>query len=299
MHPAGGNPAGGNPAGGNPAGGDDWQPASPLERALLAAVEAGDAERYGRLLAGAEVLLPITAAAAAGDEPVAWSVTEVGDTRCLLAFTSPAAMRVAGAQQARTTALRDLVAGWPDPAYLLLLDPLTPLQARLDLAALARLTAVNVTEQAGNIMQAFIPPRRVHRMLTRNDGLISGYAVELGDVEHLDTLSALRAALPLARIDPAITPDLAFLHLVRWPVTRVAKYKPDTDPDGPTHGTGYLPGVEPAVPLYKIPATKLPDAAELLQVGLNDPTTVLATWNANARSWEWKPTVIRPSGESI
>jgi hypothetical protein len=275
------------------AGGQTWQPASALERDLLAAVEANDAERYGRLLAGAEVLLPITAAAAAGAEPAAWSVTDVGATRCLLAFTSPEAMRVVGAEQARGTPLRDLVANWPDPAYVLLLDPLTPLQARLDLAALARVTATAVTERAGNILQAFIPPRRLQRMLTRNDGLISGYAVELGDVEHLDTLSALRAALPLARLDPAITPALEFLHLVRWPVTSNAKYKPDTEPDGPTHGTGYLPGVEPAIQLYKVPATKLPDRAELLQVGLEAPSTLVAAWNAQARTWEWNPAVIR------
>ncbi|HVQ94175.1 MAG TPA: hypothetical protein VMU51_24255 [Mycobacteriales bacterium] len=296
MHPAGGT---------HPGGGQAWRPATALEHGLLAAVEAGDVDRFERLLAGAEVLLPITAAAAAGQAPVAWSLTDVGDARCVLAFTSPEALLVAGAEHARSTRLRDLVAGWPDPAYLLLLDPLTPLQTLATLATLAQLAATPITEYVagpgegpatGSVLQLFLPPRRVHRMLTRNDGLVSGHAVELGDVEHLDTLGALRAALPLPRLDPAITPELRVLHLLRWPAVGAARYRADTEPDGPTRGTGFLPGVEPAVQLYKVPAVKLPDGAELLQVGLDDPAALLASWDAETGTWRWNPDLATAPG---
>ncbi|GAA4213951.1 SseB family protein [Actinocatenispora rupis] len=107
----------------------EFEPVNELEFRMRAALATGDQETYLRLLAAADLVLPV-----GGTVVDAWpTVVSEGQT-FVAAYTSPAAMAVSTTGQfegGRAVAFRDLVAAWPDPAWSLVVDPGLPLAAHL------------------------------------------------------------------------------------------------------------------------------------------------------------------------
>ena len=116
-----------------------WLPATPLEQALLDATQAADQQAYLGVLQDAELLVPL---AGDGEHPMT-SVVE-GRTY-LLAFTSPETLRTASGSELPYRSLRfaDLVAGWPDPQWWLVVNPGTPVEAHLPASSLAQLASAS------------------------------------------------------------------------------------------------------------------------------------------------------------
>lgn len=107
----------------------EFEPVNELEFRMRAALAAGDQETYLRLLAAADLVMPV--GGPAGD---AWPTVVSGDQTFVAAYTSPAAMAVSTTGQferGRTVPFREMVGRWPDPAWSLVVDPGLPLAAHL------------------------------------------------------------------------------------------------------------------------------------------------------------------------
>jgi hypothetical protein len=101
-----------------------WSPANETERTLGAAIEAGDAERYTRLLAGAPLYLP-----AYPDGHRLVTYVRDGQTYVVV-YTSPEALRRAADERIagwRVTSLVEVVANRPDLDWGVTVSPTTPI----------------------------------------------------------------------------------------------------------------------------------------------------------------------------
>src|ERR1700710_3129661 len=92
----------------------EWEPATDAEIAMRDALRTDDQESYFRVLSSVDLLLPVSADALAGQEPLGWGTWSTGGRTHVLAFTSSQALqsclsdysgsarRVAYAEPART-----------------------------------------------------------------------------------------------------------------------------------------------------------------------------------------------------
>lgn len=121
-----------------------WQPIDDHERELWRARARGDQEAYLRELAGSAILLPVLPAESGGRGPVSWVSTEISGQRCVVAFTSPDAMRrVLHADPAyRSARFLELSATWPDASAWLAVDPGLPIEVFLTADIVAELAAL-------------------------------------------------------------------------------------------------------------------------------------------------------------
>jgi hypothetical protein len=120
----------------------DWQPATGPETAMLAAAEAGDRAALLAALVSGPLLMPVSPAAAAGHETAAWPTGTLDGATHVLAFTSPAAIAACLPGQSvsfRMDSVADLIAAWPDPSWVLAVDPGLPIGVRLTAAELRAL----------------------------------------------------------------------------------------------------------------------------------------------------------------
>jgi hypothetical protein len=111
-----------------------WEPATDAEVALYSALAAGDQERYFQALGRINLLLPVSADAAAGRTSVGWGTWTANNHTHLLAFTSDESMRICLAQHvggARRLSLRELVAIWPNNDWWLAVNPGLPIEGYL------------------------------------------------------------------------------------------------------------------------------------------------------------------------
>ncbi|WP_422772855.1 SseB family protein [Plantactinospora sp. WMMC1484] len=112
----------------------EWEPATETEAAMRDALRGGDQELYFRILARADLLLPVSAEALAGRAPMGWGTWSTGGRTHVLAFTSTAALRVCLAENAGSTrraSYPDLAAGWPNPEWWLAVNPGLPIEGYL------------------------------------------------------------------------------------------------------------------------------------------------------------------------
>src|ERR1041384_2198764 len=79
----------------------EWEPATDAEVAMRDALRTDDQESYFRILAGVDLLLPVSADALAGLAPLGWGTWSTGGRTHLLAFTSPSAPPWFAARRAR------------------------------------------------------------------------------------------------------------------------------------------------------------------------------------------------------
>jgi len=127
-----------------------WQPADPVEAALLAALERGDQERYCQILAEQVLLVPVVADPdAPGEqpaEPLLATMRLADGTRVVPVYTSleglarPEAEPLTG--QHAAIPFVTLAGRWPDPSWVLAVNPGLPVAAHFVGAELPGLVAV-------------------------------------------------------------------------------------------------------------------------------------------------------------
>src|SRR5215470_17568934 len=112
----------------------EWEPATEAEVAMRDALRVADQERYFRILARTELLLPVSADALAGRAPMGWGTWSSGGRTHVLAFTSTEAMRICLAEHAgsaRRVPYHELAAAWPNHEWWLAVNPGLPIEGYL------------------------------------------------------------------------------------------------------------------------------------------------------------------------
>ncbi|GAA5185194.1 hypothetical protein GCM10023322_28360 [Rugosimonospora acidiphila] len=117
----------------------DWRPVTEAEVAMAAAVDAGDREAYLRALAGAALVLPVSADAAAGRAPVTWATSVAHGTTYVVAFTSVPALPPGAPAVVRRSPLFDVARDIGQRQWGLAVDPGLPIQGFLSPDAVAEL----------------------------------------------------------------------------------------------------------------------------------------------------------------
>lgn len=117
---------------------DAWRPATELEHRMQESLRKGDDEGFFRLLADAELFVPVSPdlidGVLAGTARPGWPVREDGGRTHVTAYTSSEAMRAClGPAYRHYVRLRfaDAAAAWPEPRWWLLVDAGLPIEARL------------------------------------------------------------------------------------------------------------------------------------------------------------------------
>ncbi|WFE45374.1 SseB family protein [Verrucosispora sp. WMMD1129] len=157
----------------------DWEPATGAEAAMRDALHGNDQQLYFRILSGVELLLPVSAQAAAGHTPVGWGTWTTGGRTHVLAFTSAEAMRACLGEHAgpsRRTGYAELAASWPNHEWWLAVNPGLPIEGYLPawyvsqlsrgdvrlpgrtVGARARLERVEALNRARDVASAAPPP---------------------------------------------------------------------------------------------------------------------------------------------
>lgn len=126
---------------------DAWRPANELEHRMRETLQAGDQEAYFRLLAEAELVIPVPPDrledVLANRAELSWPTREEDGRVHVPAFTSAAAMREAlGPAQRHFLRLKfsDVAASWPDGGWWLAVNPGLPIEARLSSWFIRQLT---------------------------------------------------------------------------------------------------------------------------------------------------------------
>ncbi|MFK3981539.1 SseB family protein [Micromonospora sp. NPDC050397] len=112
----------------------EWEPATEAEGAMRDALRANDQERYFRILARTELLLPISADALAGHAPMGWGTWTTNGRTHVLAFTSVNALRAClgdSAGPTRRTGYHELAGNWPNLEWWLAVNPGLPVEGYL------------------------------------------------------------------------------------------------------------------------------------------------------------------------
>ncbi|HEY8534119.1 MAG TPA: SseB family protein [Micromonospora sp.] len=112
----------------------EWEPATEVEAAMRDALRVNDQERYFRILAGADLLLPISVEAAEGRAPVGWGTWTTGGRTHVLAFTSESTLRTCLGDSvggSRRVSYRELAQNWPNHDWWLAVNPGLPIEGYL------------------------------------------------------------------------------------------------------------------------------------------------------------------------
>src|ERR1051325_6380478 len=121
----------------------EWEPATDAERAMRDALRTDDQESYFRILAGVDLLLPVSADALAGLAPLGWGTWSTGGRTHVLAFTSPSALQACPADPtgaARRVAYAELANTWPNLEWWLAVNPGLPIEGYLPAWFVAQLS---------------------------------------------------------------------------------------------------------------------------------------------------------------
>ncbi|MDT5032357.1 MAG: hypothetical protein QOC94_2528 [Actinoplanes sp.] len=121
----------------------EWEPATDAEVAMRDALRTDDQESYFRILAGVDLLLPVSADALAGLAPLGWGTWSTGGRTHVLAFTSPSALQACLADytgSARRVAYGELADTWPNLEWWLAVNPGLPIEGYLPAWFVAQLS---------------------------------------------------------------------------------------------------------------------------------------------------------------
>jgi len=291
----------------------EWEPANEVETRLLAAVQADDQDAFAAILSGAELFLPISPEAAAGDEPVSWATAVLEGRTQLMAFTSPAALTRAtrgAVQHCRTTTFRALAAAWPDPTWDLFLDPFLTLESQIASGDVVRWATEDLVDHLdatvdadaapATVVQKVLSLDRLVRYLQENDHRVGGYVHRLQDVAHLDTPARLVEALALDYPGSPVSAADEMVFALRWPVVGVELFRSPyggTDADAmramggwvveapPFTGTGFVPMTVPPIQEYKLDSIRLPHRAEIFRIDRDAEEILIAIYDADRDGW--------------
>ncbi|MDQ3734958.1 MAG: SseB family protein [Actinomycetota bacterium] len=287
-----------------------WKPASPFEEQLLEAHRAEDTPRCLQLLRSTEFALPISAAAAAGEEPPRWATAERHDGTWLLAYTSMETMHAGTGGQAthsRVVSLVELAAGWPDLSWGLVVNPGLPVQLMLESGTVARLAAPSLVAEQGAfperqppLVQKVVPYGELPGIFARRDNRVSGYVQLLADVDHIGSPNVLLDALARTAEERALIDDDGSVFLLRWPVIGPELYR--TPYGGTTEraceavqgwvieeppfvGTGFVPNVDQVIREFKVDGIALPHRSEIVELDISGVETRRAVWDGDRGTW--------------
>lgn len=125
----------------------EWEPATEVEVTLRDALRANDQQRYFRVLARTELLLPVSAPVLPGRTSMNWGTWTTGGRTHVLAFTSVAALRVGLGEHAganRRVTYAELVDHWPNHEWWLAINPGLPIEGYLPAWYVAQLSRGDV-----------------------------------------------------------------------------------------------------------------------------------------------------------
>ncbi|MEV0381326.1 SseB family protein [Nonomuraea sp. NPDC050643] len=285
---------------------DDHTPAGPFEERLWEAYREGRRALCLSLLRGADLALPITAAAAAGTEAPAWATAADAERTWLLAYTSVEAMTLAtggAATHCRIVTMTELAAGWPDLRWGLAVNPGLEVAFTLESGAVARLAVPTLVqdlridpESGVPVMQKLLGPGDIHALLTGGEPRVSGYCHHALDVSHIATPAVLAAAL--GRPD-LLTGD-GSLNMLRWRPVGLDLYRTPyggIDEEGreavagwvveepPFVGMGLVPSVDSVIREYKVYGVGLPHGAEIWELTFEGTEHRHAVYHGDLRRW--------------
>jgi len=298
-----------------------WRPASPFEEQLAAAHAAEDTYTCLSLMRTTEFALPITAAAAAGEEAPRWATADRADGVWLIAYTSVESMATGtggAVEHCRVQSLVEIAAAWPDLEWGLAVNPGLPVQLLMPSGLVARLAAPAMAEEQSTapdqvpaLVQKVIPYGDLNTVFATRNGRVSGYVHSLADVRHMGSPNVLLDALGRMAEEDVLIDDEGSTYLMRWPAIGPDLYR---SPYGgtteracaavegwvieepPFIGTGLVPNVEQAIREYKVDGICLPHRAEIVQVTRAGQEHLVATWDGDRGAWMVR---VRPpaSGE--
>ncbi|MEU7740807.1 SseB family protein [Nonomuraea sp. NPDC049158] len=278
-----------------------WQ-ASAFEERLAAAQAQGDLALCLGLLRAADFAMPISEAAAAGDEPMAWATRTDDERTWLIVYTSAAALRAAtGVEEHRVVSMVELAAGWPDLRWGLAINAGLELAFFLEPGTVARLAVPTLAqdhavEPGVPIVQKLLGPAEIQALLDDGAPRVSGYCHHALDVAHIATPSVLAEAL--SRED-ALT-DQGALNILRWPAIGADLYPTPyggVDEEGmravagwvieepPFVGMGLVPSVDQTIREYKVTGVALPYGAEIVELGIDGVTRGRAVFDGDLGQW--------------
>jgi hypothetical protein len=305
-----------------PAGGDPYpfEPANPVEAGMAEALAHGDEEQYLRLLAGAELVLPVSVAPGASR----WGTVIQDGEVYLVAYTSWAAMMRSTEgdfDQFQTMTFVELAGHWPDPRWRLVIDPGLPLATHLPTNLIRQLAGGEFNTIGGGaapsgeatdaepaepadgptVMQKVIPRAQVPFYLDKGYDWVAGYVHRWQDVAELTTVPDLVENLGLGYSGSPFSAFDDAVFVLRWTAYRAELYRAPlggTDeesmravPGGwvvehpPFAGTGYVSHSRLAIPEYKINSVRLPHQAEMWRIGADGEHHFVAVYDADDRRW--------------
>lgn len=287
-----------------------WEPTGPFEEQLWTAYQAQNSGTCLSLLRTTELALPISAEAAAGDEPPRWATAPREDRTWMLAYTSVESM-VTGTEgqsaHCRIASLVELAAGWPDPQWGLAVNPGLPMQILLEPRTIARVAAPEMNlehqmspDQLPPLVQKILPHAEISRMLAEKDHRVSGYVHLLADVKHIGSPNVLLDALGRTAEERDLIDDEGSLFLLRWPAIGPDLYRSPyggtTDAsraamDGwvieepPFVGTGFVPNIDQVIREFKVDGIGLPHRCEIIELSIQGGEARRAVWDGDRGSW--------------
>ncbi|WP_285554587.1 SseB family protein [Actinoplanes regularis] len=112
----------------------EWEPVTDAEVAMRDALRIDDQESYFRILAGVDLLLPVSADALAGVAPLGWGTWSTGGRTHVLAFTSQEALHSCLSDytgSSRRVPYPELANTWPNLEWWLAVNPGLPIEGYL------------------------------------------------------------------------------------------------------------------------------------------------------------------------
>jgi hypothetical protein len=223
----------------------DWDPATEAEAAMRDALAAADQDRYFRILARSELLLPVSAEAMAGRAPVGWGTWTTGNRTHILAFTSPVALRMCLNEPGgtyRAVPFGTLAAEWPNYEWWLAIDPGLPIEAYLPSWFLSQLV-----RGGGEVRLPGRPAGGARARMAQSDlaAAISGRIRASGPSRPVTPPSRTRPEESYARQDPGRLPRREEGGYPRIPTESVPAPAPATS-YAPSQATSYAPSTSAA-----------------------------------------------------
>ncbi|HEY3089707.1 MAG TPA: SseB family protein [Jatrophihabitantaceae bacterium] len=287
-----------------------WQPADLFEERLLQASTADDAGAAAAVLQAAQLCLPLTGAAAAGDEAPVWPTVSAADQTWIIAYTSIESMHLGSGgalEHARATSLPELAAGWPDHSWALVINPGLPVQVTLDAAALARVAAPSLLEDRAAqptartpMMQKLLRHADVHHTLQFGVTRVSGYCHQLVDVAHIAAPEGLVEALGRKNETAELITDQGSVNVLRWPAVGLELYRNAFGgideasraavngwliEEPPFVGLGFVPSADQLIREYKVDGVGLPHGAEICELTATGTAETRALLDVDLAQW--------------
>lgn len=287
-----------------------WEPTGPFEKQLWAAYQGADSGACLALLRTTELALPISAAAAAGDELPRWATAVREDRTWLMAYTSAESMQTgtdAQATHCRITSLVELAAGWPDPRWGLAVNPGLPMQILLEPRTIARVAAPGMAlEQLSSpdepppLVQKLLPPSELATRFARRENRVSGYVHLLADVKHIGSPNVLLDALGRTAEERELLDEQGSAYVLRWPAigpdlyrspyggtTEIARAAMEgwVIEEPPFIGTGFVPNIDQVIREFKVDGIGLPHRSEVVEISIEGSESRRAVWDGDRGTW--------------